>query len=112
MSLVNNVPDGRCLPCSRVSGRAVSLSPCSSRGDKIAPSQIKIVSVKCTSRGLSSVCKAGSSGYKRNPDFSRQNKHASSRSRNKQDEERVGFQSFEESEVGRYVLSPVPQNSE
>ncbi|GFY99561.1 Rho termination factor [Actinidia rufa] len=100
MSLVtNNVPDGRCLLCSGVSGRAVSLSPCSSRGGKKNPSQFKIVSLKCTSRGLSSVCKAGSSGYKRNPDFSRQNKHVSSQSRNRQDEERDGFENFEESEM-------------
>ncbi|XAR61092.1 hypothetical protein NMG60_11034701 [Bertholletia excelsa] len=95
--------DGRSLPCSGLSGRGFSLSPrCSHKeGSSVCKNlqQIKILSIKCTSRGMSSVCKAGSGGYRRNPDFSRQNKHGFSRSRNRQNEERDGSDNLEEPEL-------------
>uniref|UniRef100_A0A5B7BB50 Rho termination factor-like N-terminal domain-containing protein n=1 Tax=Davidia involucrata TaxID=16924 RepID=A0A5B7BB50_DAVIN len=99
-----NVPgyglsDGRCLPCSGVSGRAVGVSSKLSCGDYRTLSQGKIGSLKCTFRGASSVCKASSSGHRRNPDFSRQNRHGFSRSRNRQNEERNGSENLEESEL-------------
>ncbi|KAF5930524.1 hypothetical protein HYC85_031397 [Camellia sinensis] len=91
--------DGRCVPFSGVSGRAFSLSPSSSRGDYKTLSQIKIILPRFTSRGMYPLCKAGSSGYRRNPDFSRQNRHGFSRNRNRQNEERDGSETLEESEL-------------
>ncbi|GFZ20292.1 Rho termination factor [Actinidia rufa] len=90
----NGLADGSCRPCSGVSGRAVSLSPFSSCGDYKTLSQIKIV----PSRGRSFVCKAGPNSYRRNPDFSRQNKQWFSRNRNRQNNERDGSENLEESE--------------
>ncbi|XP_057483283.1 rho-N domain-containing protein 1, chloroplastic-like isoform X2 [Actinidia eriantha] len=92
--VTQNAPDGSCRPCSGVSGRAVSLSPFSSCGDYKTLSQIKIV----PSRGRSFVCKAGPNSYRRNPDFSRQNKQWFSRNRNRQNNERDGSENLEESE--------------
>ncbi|CAK9169992.1 unnamed protein product [Ilex paraguariensis] len=99
-----NVPgyvpsDGTCLPCSGVSGRAVNVSPCSSRGDYKTFSLVKNVTLKCDSKSNSSVCNASSSNHRRNQDFSRQNKHGFSRSWNRQNEERDGYENVEESEV-------------
>ncbi|XP_052211620.1 rho-N domain-containing protein 1, chloroplastic [Diospyros lotus] len=95
-----NVPgygpaDRRCFPYSRISGQALRLFPCSSCGNYQTPTHFKILSLTGTSRGMSSVCKAG---YRRNPDFPRQNKHGFSRSRNRQNEERDGSETLEESE--------------
>ncbi|XP_022771277.1 rho-N domain-containing protein 1, chloroplastic-like isoform X2 [Durio zibethinus] len=91
----NSVPDSRYLSCSGISGRAVTLSPCSSHSDHRICSQVKIRSLKCGSRGISFVCRAGSSGHRRNPDFSRQ-RHGF-QGRNRQDEERENFESLDES---------------
>ncbi|KAA8543375.1 hypothetical protein F0562_021130 [Nyssa sinensis] len=102
--ITKNVPgyglsDGRCLPCSGVSGRAVGVSSKLSYGDYKILSHGKTGSLKCTSRGMSSACKASSSGHRRNPDFSRQNKHGVSRSRNRQNEERNGSENVDDSEL-------------
>ncbi|CAI9785738.1 unnamed protein product [Fraxinus pennsylvanica] len=91
-------PDG-CLPCSGVSGAAASLSPSTSRGDHKIIFDVKILSLKCTSRGRASACNASSDRYKRNSDFSRQNKSGFSRSRNRYNEERDGYENLEESEI-------------
>ncbi|KAL6958645.1 hypothetical protein U1Q18_047009 [Sarracenia purpurea var. burkii] len=104
--------DGGCLPCSGVSGCAVSLSPCSSLCHYKSSSQIKIVSLKCTSRRVSSACMAGSSGYRRNPDFSRrQNKHGFSRSRNIQNDEKDGSETLVESELFSSKNGPLLSDS-
>lgn len=114
LNLINNLPifvygsmflvgygpaEGRCLPCSGVSGRAVAFSPCSSPVDHRIYSQVKIGSMKCVSRATSFVCKGTSGGHRRNPDFSRQNKQAFSRNRNRQNEERDSFESLDESDL-------------
>ncbi|XVF32386.1 hypothetical protein REPUB_Repub17cG0077700 [Reevesia pubescens] len=98
----NNVPgygpaDCRYLSCSGISGRAVTLSPCSSPTDHRICSQVKIRSLKCGSRGISFVCKAGASGHRRNPDFSRQ-RHGF-RGRNRHNEDRENFENLDESEM-------------
>ncbi|KAK3028149.1 hypothetical protein RJ639_039010 [Escallonia herrerae] len=90
--------DGRCFPCSGVSGRAVNASPCSSRSDSKNFKQVKVASLRCASR-FTLICNANSGSYRRNPDFSRQNKHGFSRSRNRQNEERDGSDNLEESEI-------------
>ncbi|KAE8691269.1 Detected protein of unknown function [Hibiscus syriacus] len=46
--------------------------PCSSHSHHRICTQVKIRSLKCSSRGISVVCRTGSSGHRRNPDFSRQ----------------------------------------
>ena len=90
-------PDGTGLPCQGVSGRAVCLTPYPSRGSN--KNSAKIKHLRCTVRNTSPVCSAGSGGHRRNPDFSRQNKHGFSRNRNRQNEDREGFDSLEESEM-------------
>ncbi|XVE77924.1 hypothetical protein DITRI_Ditri13aG0103400 [Diplodiscus trichospermus] len=89
--------DCRYLSCSSISGRAVTLSPSSSHGDHQTRSQVKIKSLTCGSRGISFVCRAGSSGHRRNPDFSRQ-RHGF-RGRNRQNEDRENFENLDESEM-------------
>lgn len=49
-------------------------------------------------RHKSFVCKASSGGQRRNPDFSRQNRHGFSRSRNRQNEDRESSDNFDDSE--------------
>ncbi|KAJ6953097.1 hypothetical protein NC652_004936 [Populus alba x Populus x berolinensis] len=65
--------EGRCLPFSGISGRAVAVSPCSSRGVHYVHSQAQFGKMKCSFRASSIVCKS-SGGHRRNPDFSRQNR--------------------------------------
>ncbi|GMI76127.1 Rho-N 1 [Hibiscus trionum] len=89
--------DCRYLSYSGISGRAVTLSPCSSRSDHKICTQVKIRSLKCSSRGISVVCRGGSSGHRRNPDFSRQ-RHGF-RGRNRQNEERENLENLDESEM-------------
>lgn len=101
---------GRCFSCSEASVRAASLSPCSSRYNHKAFSNIKIVSLKFTFRGMSLVCKAGSNGFAGNLEFSRQNKHGFSQSMNKQND-RDNSDSPEEarrflSEIGPLLSGP------
>ncbi|XVF21575.1 hypothetical protein REPUB_Repub12eG0101400 [Reevesia pubescens] len=98
----NNVPgygptDCRYLSCSGISGRAVTLSPCSSHSDHRVCSLVKVRSLKCGSRGIYFVCRAGSSGHRRNPDFSRQRHEF--RGRNRQNEDREKFENLDESEM-------------
>ncbi|CDP15721.1 unnamed protein product [Coffea canephora] len=59
----------------------------------------KIKHLRCTVRNTSPVCRASSGDHWRDPDFSRQNKHGFSRNRNRQNEDREGFDSLEESEM-------------
>ncbi|KAG6724313.1 hypothetical protein I3842_03G254500 [Carya illinoinensis] len=104
--IAKNVPgcgvvEGSCLPCSGVSGRATTVSS-SSRADYRFHSQVKIGSQKDASKGAALVCKASSSGHRRNPDFSRQNRHGFSRNRHRQNEERESFDNLNESDA----LSP------
>ncbi|KAK2648751.1 hypothetical protein Ddye_016240 [Dipteronia dyeriana] len=82
--------ENRCLPCLGVSGRAVTVSSCSSHGDLRIRSQVKIGAVKYVSKPASFVCNASSGGHKRNPDFLRQNKNGF-RGRNRQNEDRDSF---------------------
>ncbi|KAF7152280.1 hypothetical protein RHSIM_Rhsim01G0262800 [Rhododendron simsii] len=94
---------GRCFSCSEASVRAASLSPCSSRYNYKAFSNIKIVSPKFTLRGMSLVCKAGSNGFAGNLEFSRQNKHGFSQSKNKQN----GRDNSDSPEEARRFLSKI-----
>ncbi|KAJ6953690.1 hypothetical protein NC652_005426 [Populus alba x Populus x berolinensis] len=90
--------EGRCLPFSGISGRAVAVSPCSSRGVHYVHSQAQFGKMKCSSRASSIVCKS-SGGHRRNPDFSRQNRQGFSRNRNRQNEEGNGFENLDESDL-------------
>lgn len=56
-------PSDGCLPCSGVSGAAVSISPSTSRGDHKVIFDVKILSLKCTSGGRASACNASSGRY-------------------------------------------------
>ena len=89
--------DCRYLSCSNISGRAVTLSPCSSHCDHRIHSQLKIGSLKYSSKGISIICRAGSGGHRRNPDFSKQ--RYGFRGRNRQNEDRETFESLDESEM-------------
>ncbi|KAJ6953067.1 Rho-N domain-containing protein 1 [Populus alba x Populus x berolinensis] len=90
--------EGRCLPFSGISGRAVAVSPCSSRGVHYVHSQAQFGKMKCSSRASSIVCKS-SGGHRRNPDFSRQNRQGFSRNRNRQNEEGNGFENLDDSDL-------------
>lgn len=90
--------DGRCLPSSGVSGRAVALYSCPSRCDYRTPSQVNFVPLKCISGGASFICNASSSGNRRNPDFSRQSRREPSRGRNRHHEENDNPENIQESE--------------
>ncbi|XP_027171566.1 rho-N domain-containing protein 1, chloroplastic-like [Coffea eugenioides] len=59
----------------------------------------KIKHLRCTVRNTSPVCCASSGDHRRDPDFSRQKKHGFSRNRNRQNEDREGCDSLEESEM-------------
>ncbi|KAE9589908.1 hypothetical protein Lal_00037637 [Lupinus albus] len=93
--VANNVCCGmsevRCLPCSGISGRTTAIYSCFSLSRYSIHSYVKIRGLKCASVGASFVCEA-----RKNPDFSRQNKHGSSRSRNRHNESRDSFENFEE----------------
>lgn len=61
---------------------------------------MKFLSLRYASRYTSSVCNASySNSYRRNPDFSKQNKQGFSRNRNRHNEEREGYEDLEESET-------------
>ncbi|KAE8679641.1 rho-N domain-containing protein 1 [Hibiscus syriacus] len=79
-----------------ISGRVVILSPCSSHGDHKICTQAKIRSLKCSSRGTPFFCRAGSSGHRRNNDFSRQRHGFRGR---KQNEERENLEDLDGSEM-------------
>ncbi|KAK7355929.1 hypothetical protein VNO80_15194 [Phaseolus coccineus] len=83
--------EGKCLPCSGVSGRTAAVYSYSSLGHHIIHSHVKVRGLKCGFRGASFLCEA-----KRNPDFSRQNKHGHSRGRNRTNDGRDSFESFDD----------------
>ncbi|KAK4281293.1 hypothetical protein QN277_012809 [Acacia crassicarpa] len=85
------VPNSRCLPCLGVSGKTAAVYSCSSRGDYKIYSQVNFKGLKCASFGASFVCEA-----RRNPDISRQGKHGFSRSKNRPNEGKGSFETFEE----------------
>ncbi|KAF5482409.1 hypothetical protein F2P56_002983 [Juglans regia] len=58
--------------------------------------KVKIGSQKDASKGAG---KASSSGHRRNPDFSRQNRHGFSRNRHRQNGERERFDNLNESDA-------------
>ncbi|KAJ9176449.1 hypothetical protein P3X46_011758 [Hevea brasiliensis] len=91
--------EGRCLPRSGISGKAVTVSPCSSHGNHKICSQVKIGSIKCASGAASFVCSASSGGPRRNPDFSKQSRQGFSRNRNRKNEERESFENLDESDL-------------
>lgn len=104
--IVGNGPaDCRYLSCSGISGRALTLSPCSSYSDRRICSLVKIRSSKCGSRGIPSACKANSSGHRRSPDFSRQ-RHGL-QGRNRQNEDKYSFENLDESEMLSLKNGPV-----
>ncbi|KAJ9169622.1 hypothetical protein P3X46_017790 [Hevea brasiliensis] len=91
--------EGRYLPRSEISGRAVAVSTCSSHGNQRIHSQVKIGSIKCASGAASFVCRASSGGPKRNLDFSKQSRRSFSRNSNRQNEERDSFENLDESDL-------------
>ncbi|XP_038887989.1 rho-N domain-containing protein 1, chloroplastic-like isoform X2 [Benincasa hispida] len=97
--LPNNLTDSRCLPCSGVSGRAASVSSRSLCAEHRIDARVKFRPLNCTSLGASFTCKASSGGHRRNPDFSKQNRHGFSRSRNRQNEERESLDNVDESDL-------------
>ncbi|KAL3647734.1 hypothetical protein CASFOL_008702 [Castilleja foliolosa] len=94
--------DNKCLPCSGISGRAISILPKSSHSNYKHVSNMKFLSLKCSSRSIA--CNASSSSYRRSPDSSSgQNKRKFTRNRpntnnnnNRQNnEERDGYEDLE-----------------
>ncbi|CAM8897144.1 unnamed protein product [Rhodiola kirilowii] len=88
--------DGKSFSRSGFSRRAAG-SPCTSIAYYRKLSLTEVESFKCTPR-KALVCRASSSGQKRNSDFSRQNKPGFSWNRNRQNEERYNLENLEESE--------------
>lgn len=91
--------DGKCLPCSGISGTVAPAYPCSSRFNHRFKSQVRIGSLNGAYKGVSFTCRASSSGRNRNPDFPRQNRHGYSRGRNRKNDDRDGFENLEESDL-------------
>ncbi|KAI9119054.1 hypothetical protein K1719_009729 [Acacia pycnantha] len=85
------VPDSRCLSCLGVSGKTAAVYSYSSRGDYKIYSQVNFKGLKCASFGASFVCEA-----RRNSDIPRQGKHGFSRSKNRHNEGKGSFETFEE----------------
>ncbi|XP_051120696.1 rho-N domain-containing protein 1, chloroplastic-like isoform X2 [Andrographis paniculata] len=86
-------------PFSGASGKAAGSSIQSSLSDCTLISNVKFSSLKYVSGRKLIVCNANSGSYRRNPDFSRQNRQGF-RSRNTRfNERRDDFNEFEESEV-------------
>ncbi|XP_010522151.1 PREDICTED: rho-N domain-containing protein 1, chloroplastic-like [Tarenaya hassleriana] len=82
----------RCVYNSRVSRRTLAVLYCSSYPDHKLPSnngRLKCIAVK-----RPFVCRASSGGHRRNPDFSRQNRHGF-QGTNRQNEEGDGFEDSE-----------------
>ncbi|KAF7804633.1 SAP-like protein BP-73 [Senna tora] len=99
------VPEGRHLPYLGVSGRTTVVYSCSYQGHHKVHSHAKTRGLRCAI-----VCEA-----KRNPEFSRQNKHGFSRSKNRHNEGRDNFENFEEdmlsSKNGPLIsLSSIPKS--
>ncbi|KAK9035370.1 hypothetical protein V6N11_077412 [Hibiscus sabdariffa] len=96
--------DGKYLSCSGISGRAVTRSFCSSLSDPRIWSQLKVGSLKCGSREMSFVCKAGSGGHRRSLDFSRQRQVF--QGRNRQNEDNDTFENLDDSEMLTAKVGP------
>nr|GMD15527.1 rho-N domain-containing protein 1, chloroplastic [Ipomoea batatas] len=90
------LPDGKCLPCSGLSGGVVNISPCSSPGNWKKFPKANILHLESTTRSSSFVCSASSSNPRNNPDFSKYSKHGGFR---RQNEDRDGYDNLEESEM-------------
>ncbi|KAL2934780.1 Rho-N domain-containing protein 1 chloroplastic [Bienertia sinuspersici] len=88
--------DSTYLPCLGVSGRAVNVSTCPSSEFKTA--QMKMIMPNCSLKHMSFICKANTGGHRRNSDFSKPNRSAFSRNRNRSREERDNSESPDESE--------------
>ncbi|KAL1202130.1 Rho-N domain-containing protein 1 [Cardamine amara subsp. amara] len=80
--------DSRRFSNSAVSRRTLTILPCSFCLDHKL--RIENGRLKCVPNSSSFVCQASSGGYRRNPDFSRLNKHGF-RGRNRQSEEKDDF---------------------
>lgn len=87
-------PEGRCLPCFGLSGRTVT-----SHGEFQHFSKVNILNLKSPYKNITYICNSSSFSNKRNPDFPRQNRHGFSRGRNRQNEDRDGYDNIEESEM-------------
>ena len=84
--------EDKCFPCSRGFGRNSVVYSCTSLGRRRIHSHVKIGGLKYGSTAASFVCEA-----RKNSDFSRQNnRHGSSRGRNRNDDGRDVFENFEE----------------
>lgn len=90
------LPDGKCLPCSGLSGGVVNISPCSSHGNWKKFPKANILHLESTTGSSSFVCSASSSNPRNNPDFSKHNKHGAFR---RQNEDRDGYDNLEESDM-------------
>ncbi|KAK9087414.1 hypothetical protein Syun_029808 [Stephania yunnanensis] len=93
--------EGKCFHCSGVIPGAITFKSCS---DFASLPHIKVFMMKSLlsiSKRNSFVCPASSSGNRKNPDFSRQNKqnHGFSRNRNRQNPDKVNSESLEDSEI-------------
>lgn len=85
--------EGKCLPCSGVSGRTAAVYSCPSLGHHRIHSRVKIRGLKRGFVGASVVCEA----TRRNPDFSRSNRQGGvSRNRNRSNGGRDSFENFED----------------
>ncbi|XP_062080358.1 rho-N domain-containing protein 1, chloroplastic [Humulus lupulus] len=91
--------EGEGLLSPGVSQKTITLNPCSSRFCYSFHSQVNVGPLRCASVGASHVCKASSGSYKRNPDFSRQNRQGFSRGRNRQNEDRDSFENLDDSDI-------------
>jgi len=86
------MPEDKCFPCSRGLGRRTVVYSCTSLGRRRIHSHVKIGGLKYGSMAASFVCEA-----RRNSDFSRQNnRHGSSRGKDRNDDGRDIFENFEE----------------
>lgn len=84
------------LPCLGVSGRGVSVSACPRSECKTT--QVNFIPLKSSLKHMSFICKASTGGYRRNPDFPKQNRSGYSRNRNRVNEERDNSENLDESE--------------
>ncbi|KAM7501469.1 hypothetical protein LguiB_000373 [Lonicera macranthoides] len=66
--------DGRCLPCTRVSGSIIKIASSSSCSDLNSFSHFKSISLKSASRSCTIIFCSNSGNYRRNPDSPRQNR--------------------------------------
>ncbi|KAI3782967.1 hypothetical protein L2E82_13028 [Cichorium intybus] len=86
-------------PSDGRSQRLSMVSPCPSCKGYIKFPQVKVLPSGYSSKGtLSFICNANSSGQRRNPDFSRQNRQGYSRNKNRNTEDRDSIDGFEDSE--------------